>query len=167
MLVVETVEKIRRTCFQDKKSIKQICRELRVSRNTVRKVIRSGATEFTYERTIRPLPEIGPWKDKARRRRSGSPMDWREVWRGFRLSVASRNTICMSARRGFARMLSPDRAAPVGRRRLLPQAFPRAAVPGRQSTRNRRLHRGRGQALRLAVQSRHLVDRVDDESFRF
>lgn len=45
------------------KSIKQICRELRVSRNTVRKVIRSGATELTYERTIQPLPKIGPWKD--------------------------------------------------------------------------------------------------------
>ena len=45
------------------KPIKQICRELRVSRNTVRKVIRSGATELTYERTIQPLPKIGPWKD--------------------------------------------------------------------------------------------------------
>jgi DNA-binding NarL/FixJ family response regulator len=50
MLVVETIAKIRRAHFQGK-SIKQICRELRVSRNTVRKVIRSGATEFTYERT--------------------------------------------------------------------------------------------------------------------
>jgi len=46
-----------------KKSIKHICRELRVSRNTVRKVIRSGATELTCERTIQPLPKIGPWKD--------------------------------------------------------------------------------------------------------
>ncbi len=63
MLVVETIAKIRRAYFQDKKSIKQICRELRVSRKTVRKVIRSGATELTYERTIQPLPKIGPWKD--------------------------------------------------------------------------------------------------------
>ncbi len=63
MLVVETIAKIRRAYFQDKKSIKQICRELRVSRNTVRKVIRSGATELTYERTILPLATIGPWKD--------------------------------------------------------------------------------------------------------
>ena len=63
MLVVETIAKIRRAYFQDKKSIKQICRELRVSRNTVRKVIRSGATELTYERTIQPLPKIGPWQD--------------------------------------------------------------------------------------------------------
>ena len=61
MLVVETIAKIRRAYFQDKKPIKQIYRELRVSRNTVRKVIRSGATALTYERTIQPLPKIGPW----------------------------------------------------------------------------------------------------------
>jgi transposase len=62
MLVVETIAKIRRAYFQDKKPIKQICRELRVSRKTVRKVIRSGATEFTYERSIQPQPKIGPWR---------------------------------------------------------------------------------------------------------
>lgn len=39
MLVVETIAKIRRAHFVDGKSIKQICRELRLSRNTVRKVI--------------------------------------------------------------------------------------------------------------------------------
>ena len=50
MLVVETIAKIRRAHFIQGKSIKQICRELRVSRNTVRKVIRSGATEFSYDR---------------------------------------------------------------------------------------------------------------------
>ncbi|AUQ68349.1 transposase (plasmid) [Phaeobacter inhibens] len=59
----ETIAKIRRAYFQDEKSIKQICRELRVSRNTVRKVIRSGVTAMTYERTIQPQSKIGPWKD--------------------------------------------------------------------------------------------------------
>lgn len=63
MLVVETIAKIRRAYFQEKKKIKEICREFRVSRNTVRKVIRSGVTELTYERTIQPLPKIGPWTD--------------------------------------------------------------------------------------------------------
>ncbi len=62
MLVVETIAKIRRAHFVDGKSIKQICRELRVSRNTVRKVIRSGATEFTYDRTTQPRPKIDPWR---------------------------------------------------------------------------------------------------------
>jgi len=66
MLVVETIAKIRRASFQDKKSIKQICRELRVSRNTVRKAIRSATTELTYERTIQPLPKIGPWMTARR-----------------------------------------------------------------------------------------------------
>jgi transposase len=67
MLVVETIAKIRRAYFQDKKSIKQICRELRVSRKTVRKVIRSGATEFTYARRIQPQPKIGPWRSELDR----------------------------------------------------------------------------------------------------
>jgi len=67
MLVVETIAKIRRAYFQDRKPIKQICRELRVSRKTVRKVIRSGATEFTYERSVQPQPRIGPSKGELDR----------------------------------------------------------------------------------------------------
>ena len=67
MLVVETIAKIRRAYFVQDKSIKQICRELRVSRNTVRKVIRSDATEFSYDRTVQPRPQIDPWRtDLAR-----------------------------------------------------------------------------------------------------
>ena len=47
MLVVETIAKIRRACFVQGKPIKAICRELRVSRKTVRKVVRSEETAFT------------------------------------------------------------------------------------------------------------------------
>jgi len=64
MLIVETIAKIRRAFFVQGKSIKAICRELRVSRKTVRKVIRSDVTEFRYEREAQPLPKIGPWRDK-------------------------------------------------------------------------------------------------------
>ncbi len=64
MLIVETIAKIRRAFFVQSKSIKAICRELRVSRKVVRKVIRSEATEFRYERETQPLPRIGPWRDK-------------------------------------------------------------------------------------------------------
>jgi hypothetical protein len=64
MLVVETIAKIRRAFFGQGKSIKAICRELRVSRKVVRKVIRSKATEFRYEREAQPLPKVGPWRDK-------------------------------------------------------------------------------------------------------
>ena len=64
MLVVETIGKIRRAFFVQKKPIKTICRELRVSRKVVRKVIRSQATEFRYERGRQPLPRIDPWRDQ-------------------------------------------------------------------------------------------------------
>jgi len=64
MLVVETIAKIRRAYFTHGKSIKEICRELRVSRKVVRKVIRSNATEFRYERSRQPLPRIGPWREQ-------------------------------------------------------------------------------------------------------
>ncbi len=62
MLIVETIAKIRRAYFAQKKPIKAICREFRVSRKVVRKVIRSGATEFRYERGRQKLPRIGPWR---------------------------------------------------------------------------------------------------------
>ena len=42
MLVVETVARIRREHFVKGKTIKEIARDLKVSRNTVRKVLRSG-----------------------------------------------------------------------------------------------------------------------------
>ena len=64
MLVVETIAKIRRAYFIQGKSIKQVCRELRVSRNTVRKVVRSGATEFSYDRSTQPRPKIDPWRSE-------------------------------------------------------------------------------------------------------
>ena len=64
MLVLETIAKIRRAYFAQNKSIKTICREFRVSRRVVRKVIRSQATEFRYERSRQPLPRIDPWRDQ-------------------------------------------------------------------------------------------------------
>lgn len=50
MLVVDTIAKIRRDFFVDGKTIKEVCRELRLSRNTVRKFGRSGKTDFSYDR---------------------------------------------------------------------------------------------------------------------
>ena len=64
MLVVETIAKIRRAYFVQKKPIKAICRELGLSRKVVRKVLRSEATEFRYERGRQPLPKLGPWRDE-------------------------------------------------------------------------------------------------------
>ena len=63
MFVVETVARIRRAHFVQGKSIKLICRELRVSRKVVRKVLRSAATEFRYEREQQPRPRLGAWQE--------------------------------------------------------------------------------------------------------
>ena len=67
MLVVETIAKIRRAHFLQGKGIKTICREFGLSRKVVRKVLRSGATEFRYERTVQPLPKLSRWRDELDR----------------------------------------------------------------------------------------------------
>jgi len=61
MLVVETIARIRREHFIKGKTIKEIARDLKVSRNTVRKVLRSGETLFAYEREVQPRPKLGQW----------------------------------------------------------------------------------------------------------
>lgn len=67
MLIVETIGRIRREHFVKGKSIKEISRELRLSRNTVRKVLRSGVTAFDYQREVQPRPKLGRWaKDLER-----------------------------------------------------------------------------------------------------
>jgi len=67
MLVVETIARIRREHFVKGKTIKEIVRALRVSRNTVRKVLRSGETAFAYERERQPKPRIDPWRGQLER----------------------------------------------------------------------------------------------------
>lgn len=70
MLVVETIARIRREFFVKGKSIKEIVRDLKVSRNTVRKVLRSGETAFAYERSVQPC------RSWVRGRRT-----WSDCWR--------------------------------------------------------------------------------------
>jgi transposase-like protein len=67
MLVVETIARIRREHFVQGKSIKEIARDLRLSRNTVRKVLRSDETSFAYERQVQPRPKLGRWKEELDR----------------------------------------------------------------------------------------------------
>ena len=64
MLTVETVSRIRREHFVKGKTIREISRDLKVSRNTVRRVLRSGATRFEYEREVQPRPKLGRWTDE-------------------------------------------------------------------------------------------------------
>ena len=67
MLVVETIARIRRDHLVKGVPIKKLARDLRVSRNTIRKVVRGDATSHTYERTIQPMPKLGPWVEELER----------------------------------------------------------------------------------------------------
>ena len=56
---METVGRIRREHFVKGRSIKEIARDLRISRNTVRRILRSGETSFSYVREVQPRPRLG------------------------------------------------------------------------------------------------------------
>lgn len=63
MLCVETIGKIRRYRLVEGKSIKAISRELRLSRNTVRRVLRD-ARKASYERHTQPRPRLGAYLER-------------------------------------------------------------------------------------------------------
>ena len=58
---MDMIGEIRRAYFEQRRPIKEIVRTLRVSRATVRKVIRGRETEFKYERGVQPAPKLGEW----------------------------------------------------------------------------------------------------------
>ena len=73
---VDTIARVRREFFVRGRTIKEICRELHVSRNTVRKILRSDETAFEYERSVQPQPKIGAWREELDRilaRNAGRP----------------------------------------------------------------------------------------------
>ena len=59
---VDTIARVRRAFYVQGWSVKKIVRELHVSRNTVRKILRTDETDFSYERERQPMPRIGPWQ---------------------------------------------------------------------------------------------------------
>lgn len=61
MLTMETIRKIRLSVHRDGKSIRKTAKDLRLSRNTVRKAIRSKETAFHYKRSNQPRPKLGPF----------------------------------------------------------------------------------------------------------
>ena len=62
MISVDTIARVRRAHFVQKKSIKAIARELRLARNTVRSIVRAETeTERRYERRDQPMPQLGPY----------------------------------------------------------------------------------------------------------
>ncbi len=61
---VETIGKVRRDYFVLGRTIKEICRTRGVSRNSVRKVLRSASADFSYERRSQPYPRLGPYIER-------------------------------------------------------------------------------------------------------
>ena len=64
---MDTIARVRRAFHVQGWSVKRIVRELNVSRNTVRKILRSDETDFSYERERQPLPKTGAWKAEIER----------------------------------------------------------------------------------------------------
>jgi transposase len=62
MIKVEQIERIRRAFYIDKKSIRQIAKELGHSRETVRQAIDSAAPRQYTLSQERPAPKLGPYK---------------------------------------------------------------------------------------------------------
>lgn len=59
MKSVDTIARVRRAFYVQGWSLKRISRELHVSRNTVRRILQSNETSFSYEREHQPQPKIG------------------------------------------------------------------------------------------------------------
>ena len=59
MVGVDLIGDIRRAYFEQRRLIKEIVRTLSVSRATVRRVVRSQKTVFSYERAVQPAPKLG------------------------------------------------------------------------------------------------------------
>ena len=66
MISVEQREKIRRAYFVEEKSIRQIARELKCSRPTVRKAITSPEPAAYTLSVPRPAPVLGPYKERIK-----------------------------------------------------------------------------------------------------
>ena len=93
---METIARIRRDHPERGIPIRQIARDWKLSRNTVRKAIRGDVAAFRYKRTVQPLPKLGPWvaererlleanEGKRRRERlSEAPNGWIKQALGFR-----------------------------------------------------------------------------------
>ena len=64
MLIMESIAKIRRLYHVKGKGFKTIARELKLSKNTVKKIIRSDETVSVYQRQQQGYPVLEKYKDK-------------------------------------------------------------------------------------------------------
>lgn len=61
---MEIIRKVRQAFFRDGKGIREITRELSLSRNTIRAIIRSGKTDQDYERIEQRRPKLGSFVER-------------------------------------------------------------------------------------------------------
>ena len=109
MLVVETIARIRLDHLVRGVPIKKIARDLRVSKNTVRKVARGDETSYSYERKIQPMPKLGPWVEELERQLEGivTLTPWLRHGRCFSVSECARYlTVVTAFRRSSSSMPS-------------------------------------------------------------
>lgn len=162
MLVVEMVARIRREFFVKGKSLKEIARALGVSRNTVRKVVRSGQTGFSYERAVQPLPKLGAWtanldrllevnEGKARRERLTLVRIYEELQGLGQARVACRARIASVT--SMTPPLGPHPVNATGAAARSPRVIARRCCPDRRTRRGekrwrpeRRLHSPTGRS---------------------
>ena len=64
---MDTIARVRREYFVRGRPIREIARELHISRNTVRRILRSGEIAFEYQRSVQPQPKLGPWREELDR----------------------------------------------------------------------------------------------------
>lgn len=67
MICLETVAKIRRYYFVEKKSIREIARILHLARNTIRRVVRDDDPSTVYVRKGQSSPQLDPFKELLNR----------------------------------------------------------------------------------------------------
>jgi len=65
MITMETIAKIRRLYHVDGKGFKTIARDLKISKNTVKKIIRNDETVIHYQRQDQKYPVLENYTDGA------------------------------------------------------------------------------------------------------
>lgn len=63
---MESIRKIRQAYHRDNKPLRQIAREFHLSKNTVKKIIRSDITEQIYTRSDQPRPKLAQYEERLR-----------------------------------------------------------------------------------------------------
>ena len=96
MLCVETIGKIRRAHFRDGRSIKGISRDFRLSRETVRKVLRSGRERVPLTRIFEDLHALGYAGGYDAVPRSRQPASSRSKTKRVRISSISQLLFLLS-----------------------------------------------------------------------